>query len=152
VLAVITACAPPMRRVDVDPPPEPPPTEVHVDLEVTSPPPTEGGAETAIRATRDQPPEVKLRLGHYTNRSRGIGVIIDRTSELSPKAFKVAKLRYDGADAIQVLDPLPGADHRIDYLARGKVVLHVYSDGRAAIYVDSDGPIALHRDGDADPL
>lgn len=103
-----------------------------------------------VGSPRAQPPEVKLRLGHYVSDARGLGVTIDRTSELSGR--RVAKLRYDGTADIVLLEAQPGSAHRTDYLAHRKVVLHVYETGRVEIYVGDEGPIALRRDRDAAPL
>lgn len=148
LVVVIAACAAPLR-IDPPPPDPPPPPELVVDFEVTPPPSvaTRGDEE---RPVLDQPPEVKLRLGHYISHARGIGVTIDRTAELTGR--HTAKLRYDGTTAIRMLDSEPGVAHRTDYFERRRVVLHVYDDGRHEIYVGGDGPIALRRDGDAEPL
>jgi hypothetical protein len=98
-------------------------------------------------ATKDQPPEVKLKLGHYVNARRGIGVVIDRTQH-------AAKVRFDGDKTTVALDPTPGAGGRTDYIkSAGHVVLEAYEDGHMVVFVDDvhDG-IAVQRDGDADPL
>lgn len=115
-------------------------------MEIT--PPSTAAAELG----HEQPPEVKLRLGHYSNPARGIGVTIDRTSELSPRRPHVAKLRYDGTVQIHVLEATPGTRERVDYLAGRMVVMHVYDNGRIELYVDRIGPISVSRDGDAEPL
>lgn len=97
--------------------------------------------------TKEQPPEVKLKLGHYVNEKRGIGVVVDRTQH-------AAKLRFDGTQQTLALDPQPGSDGRTDYIkSANHVVLQVWDDGRVVVYLDDvrDG-IAVKRDGDADPL
>jgi len=97
--------------------------------------------------TKDQPAAVKLKLGHYVNTRRGIGVVIDRTQH-------AAKVRFDGDKTILALDPTPGSAGRIDYIkSAGHVVLEAYDDGHMVVYVDDihDG-IDVRRDGDADPL
>ena len=97
---------------------------------------------------RDQPPDIKLKLGHYSNSARGIGLVIDRTG-------KEAKIRFDGTDQILRLDPTPGPSDRTDYIKSvNNVVMHVWKNGRVVVYVPSstDGGIEVRRDGDADPL
>jgi hypothetical protein len=132
------------------PAPPPPGTEVAVAFEVV--PPHDDGA-----AIRNQPPDIKLRLGHYRNRARGIGVTIDRTTVRPAGVIPPALIRFDGTDRVIVLDGQPGATGRIDYLDGPRVVLQVERSGDAAIWVygldgRADGPLALERDGDADPL
>ena len=95
-----------------------------------------------------QPPDIKLKLGHYSNAERGIGLVIDRTG-------KEAKVRFDGTDVIFRLDPTPGSHGRIDYLRTiNNVMLHVWKNGRVVVYVPNsdEGGIEVRRDGDADPL
>lgn len=101
----------------------------------------------AAPPARDQPPEVKLKLGHYTNARRGIGLVFDRTAAQ-------AKLRFDGAAEIIKLDRQHGAGGRIDYIRRvGQVVLQQWDDGRVVVFVaGTDDGIEVRRDGDADPL
>ena len=98
-------------------------------------------------AAADQPPEVKLKLGHYHNKSRGIGLVIDLT-------HKEARIRWDGTQQVIKLDPIPASGGRIDYIkSANHVVLQVWDDGRAAVFVTgSSSAIAVTRDGDADPL
>jgi hypothetical protein len=96
---------------------------------------------------RDQPPDVKLKLGHYRNARRGIGLVFDRTTAQ-------AKLRFDGAAEIVKLDRQHGAGGRIDYIRRvGQVVLQQWDDGRVVVFVaGAEDGIDVRRDGDADPL
>jgi hypothetical protein len=94
---------------------------------------------------KDQPPEIKLKLGHYRNARRGIGLVFDRSTEQ-------AKLRFDGTSEILKLDRQHGAGDRIDFIrSLGHVVLQQWDDGRVVVFVGGDG-IEVRRDGDADPL
>ena len=96
----------------------------------------------------DQPPGVKLLLGHYANSRRGIGAVIDRTQ-------KEAKLRFDGTDQILRAYPAHGGRGRIDYMRNvSSILFHLYEGGHVVVYVPgatSEG-IPLYRDGDAEPL
>jgi hypothetical protein len=108
------------------------------------------GACCAKPAQRDQPPEVKLALGHYSNGKRGIGAVVDVTQ-------KVGKLKYDGTDQVIELYASPGAYGRTDYRKNASTVLmQVWDDGRVVVFIPNaptarDG-ITLTRDADADPL
>jgi hypothetical protein len=120
--------------------------------------PTPAGA-TPTRATRDQPPHIKLRLGHYRNDQLGIGVTIDLT-EITENVADIdpAKLRFDGDPRVWRLQGQHGSLGRFDYLDGKRVLLHVWDNGRRAVYVpDPDtgklsDEIYVRRDGDADPL
>jgi len=121
------------------------PAAARVDVAVT----VDGdGACCPVRpAPRDQPPEIKLKLGHYTNAQRGIGLVFDRTTAQ-------AKLRFDGTAQVIKVDRQHGPYGRIDYIRRiGDVVLQQWDNGRVVVYVEGapDG-IEVRRDGDADPL
>ena len=98
-------------------------------------------------AAGDPSPEVKLKLGHYHSKSRGIGLVIDLT-------HKEARIRWDGTQPVIKLDPVSGPGGRTDYIKSvNHVVLQVWDDGRAAVFVTgSSTAIAVTRDGDADPL
>jgi hypothetical protein len=99
-------------------------------------------------AFADQTPEVKLKLGHYKNKERGIGLVIDLTHH-------EARIQWDGTKKVIKLDPTHGAGGRIDYVKTiNQTVLQVWPDGKAAVFVEGaqDGPIAVWRDGDASPL
>jgi hypothetical protein len=99
-------------------------------------------------ASKDQPPDVKLKLGHYRNASRGIGVVVDRTQH-------EARVRFDSTKEILHLDPTHGTEGRTDYIRTAhNVVLQVWEDGRVVVYVpgDTSGGIDVRRDADADPL
>jgi len=98
-------------------------------------------------AFADQTPEVKLKLGHYKNKERGIGLVIDLTHH-------EARIQWDGSKNVIKLDPTHGAGGRIDYVKTiNHVVLQVWPDGKAAVFVDGgDGAISVWRDGDASPL
>lgn len=97
-------------------------------------------------ATRDQPPEVKLKLGHYRSSRFGIGLVIDRTGE-------DAKVRFDGTDRTIRLFP-QYFWHRTEYhRARNEKLLEVRSDGQVMLHMEGAGEgIWVFRDGDADPL
>lgn len=96
---------------------------------------------------KDQPPETKLKLGHYVNPRRGIGLVFDRTTAQ-------AKLRFDGTTEILELDRQHGAGDRIDYIRSiGHTVLQQWGNGRVAVFVAGEpDSIPVVRDGDADPL
>lgn len=96
--------------------------------------------------TRPQPPEVKLKLGHYTNARHNIGLVIDRTN-------KEARLRFDHVPQVMRLDPMQSRD-RIDYVRTiNNVVLQVWNNGRVVVFVPGTSEsIDVVRDGDADPL
>jgi hypothetical protein len=95
----------------------------------------------------DQPPEIKLELGHYSNTRVGIGAVIDRTG-------REALLRYDGTGETLHLVPTPGQFGRVDYEVSGNhVVMQAWPDGRIVVHIaGSEDGIPLRRDGDADPL
>lgn len=103
-------------------------------------------AETPAR--RNQSPEVKLKLGHYSNSQIGIGLVIDRTGD------KVAKVRFDGTD--QTIDLKPQYFwHRTEYhRAANEKLLEVRNDGDIRLHMPGIGERGawLFRDGDADPL
>jgi hypothetical protein len=98
-------------------------------------------------ALADPTPAVKLKLGHYHNKERGIGLVIDLTHH-------EARIQWDGTKKVIKLDPTPGSFGRIDYIKTiNQVVLQVWPDGKAAVFVEgSDGAIAVWRDGDATAL
>lgn len=98
-------------------------------------------------AFAEQPPEVKLKLGHYKNKERNIGLVIDLTHH-------EARIQWDGSKTVIKLDPTHGAGGRIDFIkSANHVVLQVWPDGKAAVFVEgSDDAIAVWRDGDATAL
>jgi hypothetical protein len=91
-------------------------------------------------------PEVKLKLGHFRNKDRGIGLVIDLTHH-------EARIKWDGSKTVIKLDPQPSAG-RTDFIkSANHVVLQVWPDGHAAVFVEgSQDAIAVWRDGDADAL
>ncbi|MEO7731804.1 MAG: hypothetical protein ABIY55_12580 [Kofleriaceae bacterium] len=113
----------------------------------------------AAKATRNQPPHIKLKLGHYSNAQLGIGVTIDLT-EMTENVADIdpAKVRFDGETKVRRLQGENGPRGRIDYLDGKHVVLQVWDDGRRAVFVrdpdtdKSSEEIYVRRDGDADPL
>lgn len=113
----------------------------------------------AAKTTRNQPPHIKLKLGHYSNAQLGIGVTIDLT-EMTENVADIdpAKVRFDGETKVRRLQGENGPRGRIDYLDGKHVVLQVWDDGRRAVYVrdpdtdKSSDEIDVRRDGDADPL
>jgi hypothetical protein len=109
--------------------------------------------------TKDQPPHVKLKLGHYRNRRLNIGVTIDLTEATDSVAdIDPAKLRFDGDDKIWRLQGQHGGNGRIDYVReRGRVMLQISRDGGVTVYVpdpetDRSTEVDVYRDADADPL
>jgi hypothetical protein len=115
-------------------------------------------AKSALPA-KNQPPHIKLKLGHYRNEQLGIGVTIDLT-EMTENVADIdpAKLRFDGETKVWKLQGQNGPQGRIDYLDGKRVILHVWDNGRRAVYVPdpdtgrSSDEISVYRDGDADPL
>jgi hypothetical protein len=156
VAASAAACSSPSR-----PPPSPPgPQATIVEWEVhgqEGPPGDPGGAlgdpgapgaapAPAADRTRPQPPEIKLKLGHYTNARHNIGLVIDRTN-------KEARVRFDHTADVMRLDPIRSSG-RIDYIRRiNDVVLQVFDSGRVVVFVPgAPGGLEVVRDADADPL
>jgi len=105
-------------------------------------------ARPAGRPKKDQPPDVKLRLGHYASGDGAMAFVLDRRDD------RQAKLRYDNTTEPVTLRPQAGPAGRIDFLLPdGSVLLHVFSDGRVVIFHrDRPDGIAVSRDGDADAL
>lgn len=97
--------------------------------------------------TKDQPPEVKLKLGHYSNEKRGVGLVVDLTHH-------EARVKYDGTKKVQKLDPVNHSRNSTSYGPTiNQVTLVVYDDGKVeAGFPGSDNLIPVKRDGDADPL
>jgi hypothetical protein len=94
---------------------------------------------------RDQTPDIKLKLGHFANKRRGIGLVFDRSAAQ-------AKLRFDGSTEIVKVDPETAGMDRTDFIrSLGHVALQLWADGRVVVFVGGD-EIDVVRDGDADPL
>jgi hypothetical protein len=116
-------------------------------------------AQPATPGARNQPPHIKLRLGHYRNDQLGIGVTIDLT-EITENVADIdpAKVRFDGDPKVWRLQGQHGPFDRIDYLDGKRVILQVWGNGRRAVFVPdpdtgrSSDQIYVRRDGDADPL
>jgi hypothetical protein len=111
------------------------------------------------RPAKDQPPHIKLKLGHYRNVRLGIGVTIDLTETTENVAdIDPAKVRFDGDPKVWRLEGEHGGYDRIDYRAGKRLILQVWEDGRRVVYVPdpdtgrSSGEVEVRRDGDADPL
>ncbi len=144
----------------------PAPNEPAPTAPAVAPAPAPMVAPTAPAATppkdvvKNQPPHIKLKLGHYTSGRAGIGVVIDlytaRTDNIAD--IDPAKLRFDGDDKVYTLVGTNGGSGRIDYWNGKRVMLHAYENGRYGVYVPdpetdtSSDEITLVRDGDADPL
>lgn len=116
-------------------------------------------ATPAPSAHKDQPPHMKLKLGHYRNPRLNIGVTIDLTEATDNVAdIDPAKLRFDGDDKIWRLEGRPGAYGRTEYVReRGRVMLLITREGRVTVYVpdpetDRSTEVDVYRDADADPL
>jgi hypothetical protein len=109
---------------------------------------------------KNQPPYIKLKLGHFRNARYNIGVTIDLTEQPENVAdIDPAKLRFDGDPKVWRLEGRTGAYGRIDYAPPGGgLMLHVHADGGMSIFLRDPGTgrstdeIFLQRDGDADPL
>ena len=153
---VLSACAPdPPRGIAILAPVPPP---VVVEVEVTEPRegrPDEQGEHVVADGPQvlDQPPHIKLRLGHYTSRARGIGLVIDRT------VTNLAKVRFDHDARIWLGGAQRGPAGRTDHMRSGAyVLLYVWEDGRTTVYVPDPqtergiAELEVVRDGDAHPL
>lgn len=182
ILVMLVGCAGPAQQAEPAPPPPAQFLEVGVTVEEPDPlpgalpgalpGPHEGADDpqqtpaaapppaTAASMTKDQPPHIKLKLGHFRSARYNIGVTIDFTEQTENVAdIDPAKLRFDGDARIWRLSGRHGAYGRIDYVAeRGGVMLQAHANGRMSLYVRdpdtgrSSDEIHLYRDGDADPL
>jgi hypothetical protein len=147
---LLTACtqAPPPATPASPPAPAPAPTVVVV---------RESSTPAVIK---DQPPATKLKLGHFRNDDRGIGLTVDLTEKNASVAeIDPAKVRFDGEAKIWRLIGKHGPRGRIDYMRDSKhVLLHVYDGGQMEVFVPdpddkaSNDEIRIYRDADADPL
>jgi hypothetical protein len=160
ILLVLAACSssrPP-------PPSAPPPQGTVVEWEVhgqEGPPgaagapgtdpgaagtPTSGTPAPGVDRSRPQPPDIKLKLGHFTDAKHNIGLVIDRTN-------KEARVRFDHVAEVMRLDPIRSSG-RIDYVRTiNQTVLQVYDSGRVVVFVPgTSDSIEVVRDADADPL
>jgi len=120
-----------------------------VDLvsgEVTIKPPPDQCCDKQAKVTKDQPPEIKLKLGHWKNDKRGIGLVFDATT-------KPAKVKFDGTAEVIQLDVVT-SNGRLDYIkSLHHTVVSQWPDGRTEVWVPgATDSIAVKRDGDADPL
>src|ERR1041385_371945 len=111
-LALFACSAAPQQAAPASPetPPSPPPAPIVVTV------PAGIGMPAPYR---NQPPGLKLKLGHYSNPDVGIGVTIDLSTRIDNVAkLAPAKLRFDGDARIWVLagQHAPG---RIDYVRDG---------------------------------
>ncbi len=118
-----------------------------------------GGNAAPAPPNKDQPPHLKLKVGHYTDGT--IGVVIDLASAATDNVADIdpAKIRFDGDSKIYLLQGQHGARGRIDYVTDGgRVMLHVWDNGRRSVYVPDpetdrfSEELRLRRDADADPL
>lgn len=138
--------------------PAPAPADAPLNPPATAP--ADSGAAAPAHPTKNQPPSLKLKLGHFKNAKLGIGATIDLSEHIDNIAAIVpAKLRFDGETKVWHLKGQHGPSDRIDYARDdGSIMLHVWKDGRRAVYVqDPDNgkwsdEIDLIRDGDANPL
>jgi hypothetical protein len=108
--------------------------------------PAPAPAPDAAKRTLPQPPDVKLKLGHFTDVKHNIGLVIDRTN-------KEARVRFDHMPQVMRLDPMR-APGRTDYIRTiNQVVLQVWDSGRVVVFVpNASESIEVVRDGDAEPL
>lgn len=156
-LLLLSACAPePPRGIAIlAPVPAPPPVEVQVEVEVGhdgSAGQTTGDVVAVGPPVLDQPPHIKLRLGHYISRARGVGLVIDRTAE------HLVKVRFDHDARIWLASAQRGPAGRTDYMRGDYVLLYVWEDGRTTVYVPDPeterglAELEVVRDSDAHPL
>jgi hypothetical protein len=119
-----------------------------------------GSATSPAPAKKDQPPYIKLKLGHYSNKQLGIGVVIDLSEVIDNVAVPPpGKIRFDGDPKVWRLKGRRGDRDRVDYSNDdGHLMLQSYADGKRSVYVLDptndkwSEEIAVQRDGDADPL
>lgn len=159
LLFLVLGCPAPPRKETPPPPPPPPPAATQVELEVHGELPSGDGVDTP--PSKDQPPHVKLKLGHFRNARLNIGATIDLITDMTENVADIdpAKLRFDGEDKIWRLEGQHGSNGRIDYVRDGgRIMLQITREGRVTVYVpDPDtgrasDAIDLYRDADADPL
>jgi hypothetical protein len=156
ILLLLAACpaAPPRQETPRQQPQQP----VHTVVEYE-----EHGVIAPIGTipTLDQPPHVKLKLGHFRNDQFNIGLTVDLLSDATDSVADLdpALVRFDGDAKLWRLEGRHGGSGRVDYVReRGRVMLEVESNGRMRVYVidpetDLAGePIDLYRDADAEPL
>src|SRR5688572_7331957 len=141
ILLLLAACpsAPQRTEQPQQPPPPPPPTRVDFEVhgEVTG-----GGSTEPATFTKDQPPYVKLKLGHYKNRQYNVGLVIDLITDATEDVADIdpAKLRFDGDEKIWRLEGRHGSHGRIDYVReKDRVMLQITRDGRATVYIPDPG-------------
>jgi hypothetical protein len=181
ILLVLVGCAGPAQQTAPAPPPPPQYIEFGMTVEEPAPvPDSRNGTADPTRPApapapqpappaapaaadplvKNQPPHIKLKLGHFRNDRYNIGLTIDLTEQTENVAdIDPAKLRFDGDTRIWRLQGQHGAYGRIDYVREGgRVMLHAQANGRMSIYIPdpdtgrSSDEISLYRDGDADPL
>ena len=160
MLFVLGCPAPPRKETPPPPPPPPPPTQV--EFEVHGELPAGAGTDDEpAQPSKDQPPHIKLKLGHYKNARRNIGATIDLVTDATENVADIdpARLRFDGDETIYRLEGQYGSNGRIDYVhTNGRIMLQMTRDGRVTVYVPdptsdrSSDAIDLVRDADADPL
>jgi hypothetical protein len=117
-------------------------------------------AALADGTTKNQPPALKLKLGHYKSERAGIGVVIDLSGKIDNAAkIAPAKIKFDGENKVWVLNAEHGGFDRLDWRnADHHLMLQTWPDGKRSVYVfDPDSEkmseeIHVFRDGDADPL
>ena len=118
------------------------------------------GSAAPATPPKNQPPYIKLKLGHYSNKQLGIGVVIDLSEVIDNVAVPPpGKIRYDGDAKVYRLKGRRSDRERVDYSNdEGHLMLQTWSDGRRSVYVldPTNGKwsdeIAVQRDSDADPL
>jgi hypothetical protein len=148
-LAAALACSTTAQRGNAQPAAHP-----------VAPVPSGSASPAPAPAKKDQPPYIKLKLGHYSNKQLGIGVVIDLSEVIDNVAVPPpGKLRFDGETKTWRLKGHRGDRDRVDYSNDdGHLMLQSYADGRRSVYVLDptndkwSEEIVVQRDGDADPL
>ena len=161
LIALLAGCpAPPPKKT----PPPPTPAYVEVTTEVEGGGFVEGAPGEGVAPvpmSKDQPPHIKLKLGHFRNNRLNIGVTVDLVSDATENVADIdpAKLRFDGDDKVWRLEGRHGGSGRIDYVRdHDRVMLQITREGRVTVYVPdpetdlSSDAIDMYRDADADPL
>jgi hypothetical protein len=114
----------------------------------------------SARPVKNQPPYVKLKLGHFSNKQLGIGVVIDLTEVIDNVAkIPPGKIRFDGETKVWRLQAQRASHDSVDYRNdAGHLMLETSTDGHRAVFVYDpttekwSDEIDVVRDGDADPL
>jgi hypothetical protein len=156
IAALVLACSGTAQRGNAQPAPRVSTDDAATSISSEASPEDTGSA----RPVKSQPPYVKLKLGHFSNKQLGIGVVIDLTEVIDNVAkIPPGKIRFDGESKVWRLQAHRSSRDRIDYVNdEGHLMLETSTDGHRAVFVYDpttekwSDEIDVVRDGDADPL